>query len=219
VARYFAMIEWFDETVGELLRFLDDKGKSRDTVVLYLADNGWVQLPGQHPLDETRAKMSPYDAGLRTPILVRWPGQIAPRRDTAVPVSSIDLAPTILRAAGIAVPREMPGIDLRNAPRLRSRNAAYGATFVHTSLDIEKPEANLKYRWVVNDRWKLIQPFRPNLRLQLWERFPATGWSTETELFDIVADPTEKTNLAGKYTERVRELERLLDAWWRPGQN
>jgi uncharacterized sulfatase len=219
VARYFAMIEWFDETVGELLRFLDAKGKSRDTVVLYLADNGWVQLPGQHPLDETRAKMSPYDAGLRTPILVRWQGQIAPRRDTAVPVSSIDLAPTILRAAGIAVPREMPGIDLRDAPRLRARNAAYGATFVHTSLEIEKPEANLKYRWVVSDRWKLIQPFRPNLRLQLWERFPATGWSTDTELFDIVADPAENTNVAGKYAVRVRNLERLLDAWWRPGQN
>jgi uncharacterized sulfatase len=219
VARYFAMVEWFDETVGQLLRHLDEKGKSKNTIVLYLADNGWVQLPGQRSLDETRAKMSPYDAGLRTPIMVRWPGQVSPHRDDTTPVSSVDLAPTILKAAGIASPDELPGIDLRDRNKLRARNAAFGATFIHTSIDIERPEANLKYRWIIRDRWKLIQPHRPNLKLVLWDRFPATGWSEDVELFDVVNDPSERTNLAGRQPDRVAQLQRALDAWWKPGAN
>ena len=215
LARYYAMIEWFDETVGQLLSHLERRGLSENTLVLYLADNGWVQLEGPRPLDETRAKMSPYDAGLRTPILVRWPGRIRPRRDTTTPVSSVDLAPTILAAAGAAQPREMPGIDLRDSMRLARRNAAYGATFVHTSLDIEKPEANLKYRWIVRGGWKLIEPYRPNLKLVLWDRFPATGWSEETELYDVANDPGEASNLAGANKARVAELRGALDRWWR----
>jgi uncharacterized sulfatase len=214
LARYYAMVEWFDETVGNLLAYLDRKGLSSNTAVFYLADNGWVQLEGQRTLDETRAKMSPYDAGLRTPILVRWPGRIPARRDTITPVSSIDLAPTILAAAGVSAPPELQGIDLRDQTRLTRRNAAFGATFIHTSRDVERPEANLKYRWVVHGRWKLIEPFRPNVKLVLWDRFPATGWSQHTELFDITADPFEKSNLAASNPERVNELRRLLDAWW-----
>jgi uncharacterized sulfatase len=214
LARYYAMVEWFDETVGNLLTYLDSKGLSSNTVVLYLADNGWVQLEGQRALDETRAKMSPYDAGLRTPILVRWPGRILARRDTTTPVSSVDLAPTILAAAGVSAPPELQGIDLRDQARLTRRNAAFGATFIHTSIDIQRPEANLKYRWVVRDRWKLIEPYRPNLKLVLWDRFPATGWSQQTELLDVTADPYEKSNLAASNPERVKELRQLLDAWW-----
>jgi arylsulfatase A-like enzyme len=215
LARYYAMIEWFDETVGQLLNHLDRKGLASNTVVLYLADNGWVQLEEQRSLDETRAKMSPYDAGLRTPILLRWPGRIEARRDTTTPVSSIDLAPTILAAAAVSLPRELPGIDLRDKTRLAARNAAYGATFIHTSIDIDKPEANLKYRWIVRDRWKLIEPYRPNLKLVLWDRFPATGWSQQPELFDILADPFEKTNLALSDPSRVTALRRALNGWWR----
>ena len=215
LARYYAMIEWFDETVGQLLSHLQQRGLSRNTVVLYLADNGWVQLAGQRTLDETRAKMSPYDAGLRTPILVRWPGRIRPRRDTTTPVSSVDLAPTILAAAGAAKPRSLPGIDLRDFARLARRNAAYGATFVHTSVDLEKLEANLKYRWAVRGRWKLIEPYHPNRKLVLWDRFPSTGWSEETELYDIVGDPEEKANLARKNASLVVSLRKALDRWWR----
>jgi uncharacterized sulfatase len=126
----------------------------------------------------------------------------------------VDLAPTILAAAGISAPPELQGIDLRDQARLTRRNAAFGATFIHTSIDVERPEANLKYRWVVRGRWKLIEPYRPNLKLVLWDRFPATGWSQQTELFDITGDPYEKSNLANSNPERVQELRRILDAWW-----
>src|SRR5262249_37086536 len=74
VAKYWAMCEWFDETCGELLDFLDAQQLARDTLVIVLADNGWIQDP-QADRYAPRSKQSPYDGGLRTPILVRRPGQ------------------------------------------------------------------------------------------------------------------------------------------------
>ena len=84
VARYWAMCEWFDETCGELLDFLDTQKIADNTLVIFLADNGWIQDP-QADRYAPRSKQSPYEGGLRTPILVRWPGKVAPRTcDTPV---------------------------------------------------------------------------------------------------------------------------------------
>ena len=72
------MCEWFDETCGQLLDFLDDRKIAENTIVIFLADNGWIQDPAADRY-APRSKQSPYDGGLRTPILVRWPGKVAPR--------------------------------------------------------------------------------------------------------------------------------------------
>ena len=78
VAKYWAMCEWFDETCGQLLDFLDSRQLADDTLVIFLADNGWIQDP-QVDRYAPRSKQSPYDGGLRTPILMRWPGKLVPR--------------------------------------------------------------------------------------------------------------------------------------------
>src|SRR5262249_534620 len=78
VARPWALTEWFDETVGQLLAHLDERGLTENTIVVYLADNGWIQdVAG--PRFAPRSKQSPNDGGLRTPILLRWPKRVAPR--------------------------------------------------------------------------------------------------------------------------------------------
>jgi arylsulfatase A-like enzyme len=123
VAKYWAMIEWFDETCGQLLDHLDGKGLARDTMVLYLADNGWIQDPAADRY-APRSKQSPYDGGLRTPIIVRWPGKVRPRASDQ-PVLSLDLAPTILAAAGVSAPAEMPGVNLLDEPAVELRNAIF----------------------------------------------------------------------------------------------
>jgi hypothetical protein len=83
VARYLAMIEWFDESVGELLKMLDDRGLTKNTLVAYVADNGWIQNP-ETPRFAPRSKLSQYDGGLRTPILLRQPAQtVTPARRTS----------------------------------------------------------------------------------------------------------------------------------------
>ncbi len=217
LARYYAMIEWLDETVGLLLGHLERRNLARDTIVLYLADNGWVQLEGAQPLHASRAKMSPYDAGVRTPILVRWPGVIDPRREEHRLASSIDLAPTILRACGLSPPRAMPGVDLRDRRAIERRRAIFGGIFVHTSRDIENPARNLKYRWIVRDRWKLIVPYGPNLSLEMWDGQGFRGWSEEAEFYDVVADPGERDNRAAAQPRLARSLRGDLDRWWPAG--
>ena len=99
VAQYWALVEWFDETVGALLDHLDAKKLANDTIVVYLADNGWIQNP-DGPRYAPKSKQSPYDGGVRTPIMLRWPGHIAPRESQELAMS-IDLAPTLLTAAGL----------------------------------------------------------------------------------------------------------------------
>lgn len=214
IARYYAMCEWLDETVGALLTHLDKNGLAKDTLVVFLADNGWVQLEGNRPLIETRAKMSPYDAGLRTPILLRWPGHIKPQRDEKTLATTVDIAPTALAACGLKPEPSMRGVNLLDRVTLNKRSSIFGGIFVHTSIDVEKPAANLKYRWLIHDRWKMIVPYRPNAALPLWEGQPGTGWSTEMELFDILADPRERENLAARQPVLVKRLLGELNQWW-----
>ncbi|HTN76694.1 MAG TPA: sulfatase-like hydrolase/transferase, partial [Pirellulaceae bacterium] len=80
VAKYYAMCEWWDETCGQLLNYLDAHKLADNTLVVYVCDNGWIQQPQLAKFDP-RSKRSPYDGGLRTPIMFRWPQQIQPRLD------------------------------------------------------------------------------------------------------------------------------------------
>ena len=75
-----AMIEWLDETCGDLMEQLNKKGVADNTLVLYLADNGWNEYGKAHP----------YENGVRTPFIAHWPGKIKPRKDERQLVSNVD---------------------------------------------------------------------------------------------------------------------------------
>src|SRR5207253_6701648 len=124
VAKYWANCEWWDETCGELLDYLDKQGLSDNTLVVYVTDNGWIQNPTANNF-APRSKRSPNEGGIRTPIVLRWPGKLAPRRDEQTLVSTIDLAPTILAACGVMPTTEMRGINLLDvaAGKSSSRDA------------------------------------------------------------------------------------------------
>jgi uncharacterized sulfatase len=202
VARYWAMCEWFDETIGDLLAKLEANGQAENTVVIYLHDNGWIQDPDS-PNFAPKSKRSPYDGGLRTPILVRWPGRVKPRVSDDLAIS-IDLAPTVLAAVGDKPPPEMPGIDLRDSSAVSARKIIFGEVFEHNAVDVHNPAANLQYRWVIAGEWKSIVPHEPNIK------------GGKPELYDLARDPFEKDNLAAKEPDRAAELTRRLDGWWKP---
>jgi uncharacterized sulfatase len=124
VTKYWAMIEWFDETVGQLLAHLDQQGLANDTIVVYLADNGWITNP-QTGRFLPKSKQSQYDGGLRTPILVRWPAKVKPEMSPHL-ASSLDIAPTLLTAVGLKPTVQMPGIDLFASGALQKRPALFG---------------------------------------------------------------------------------------------
>ena len=215
IARYYAMVEWLDETVGELLEFLDKKSLS-NTVVLYVADNGWITTEDRADQPAARAKMSPYEMGVRTPIMIRWPGKIEPGRDDRTLVSSIDLVPTILQAAGIERPANLPGISLLDTEALHRRKQVFGSTFAHTAVNVLDPVANLKYRTVVReDGWKLVLPYALNRGVTHMIRGQIADWMRfEAELYNVLEDPHETNDLASEHAELVEELRAALQDWW-----
>jgi uncharacterized sulfatase len=200
VAKYWATVEWFDETIGELLGYLDKNGLTENTIVIFLADNGWIQNPqgaGYAP----KSKQSPYDGGLRTPIMIRWPERVKPRKSESLAMS-IDLMPTLLTAAGLKPTREMQGLNLLDEKAVRSRKAIYGECFTHTAVDLDRPSANLRWRWVREGDWKLMVPASQNEP------------NAKAELYNVAKDPIEENNLASSEKAKVERLTKLLDRWW-----
>jgi len=203
IARYYAMCEWFDETCGQLLAELDQRKLADNTLVVYVCDNGWVQWSDKRPsFDALRSKRTPYEAGVRTPILLRWPGKIKPRRDEKTPASSIDIVPTILRACGLEPTAEMPGVNLLDAPALARREAIFGEAFAHDVADLDDPTRSLHARWCIEGKWKLLIHHGPETR------------KGKIELFDVLADPHEKTDLASKHADVVGRLSKRINNWW-----
>jgi uncharacterized sulfatase len=201
VAKYWASVEWFDETCGQLLEYLDKHDLAEDTIVAYVTDNGWIQNPNANAAH--RSKLTQYDAGHRTPIMIRWPGHVEPRRSDRL-ASSIDLAPTLLAATGLARSRDMPGVNLLDADAVARRTAIFGECFAHDAVDIDRPASSLHYRWVIAGDWKLIVP------------------NTDTvpggaiELFNLASDPAEEKNLADFEPEKRETLRMHLDKRWTP---
>ena len=208
-AKYWANIEWFDETCGQLLDYLDREQLGQNTIVVYLSDNGWVQGPDRDS-HSVRSKRTPYDAGLRTPIMLRRPRQVKPHRAPQL-ASSLDVLPTILAAVQLPAPAGLPGVNLLQEKAVRARRTLFGELFTHDAIDIRKPSANLLARWIIDGEWKLLVPV---------DKPPADRSTPEQpsqiELYRITADAEEKTNLAARETARVQSLRRKLDAWWRP---
>jgi arylsulfatase A-like enzyme len=212
VARYYAMVEWFDSTCGQLFDHLDRQNLTENTLVIYVADNGWIQQPNS-PEFAARSKQTPYEGGVRQPIVFSWPGKIRPSDREDQLCSSIDIAPTILSATGVEVPKDLPGIDL--LPCLitgepTSRRSVFGETFSHDVADSDQPEASLLYRWVIEDRWKLILTYDGELgRSAKYHQRD----DLRPQLYDLYNDPHETTNLASQHPEMLERMGEMLQQW------
>ena len=212
IARYLAMCDWFDETCGQLVDYLEKKKVRENTLIVYVTDNGWIQNPERNGY-APRSKQTPYEGGVRTPIMFSWPNRLKPA-DRKELVSSIDIVPTILAASGANVLDDFPGLNLW--PNLQSggtieRRSIYGEGFAHDIADIEKPEASLLYRWCIEGRWKLLLTYDGEVN-----RYQSTHPREEKrpQLFNLIADPHEKTNLAAKHTDIVARLSRQIGKWY-----
>ena len=204
VARYWACVEWFDQTCGELMRDLEDRQLRDNTVVLYACDNGWIQKPDQVNRFAPRSKQTAYEGGVRTPIMVSWPGHVKPRMDRKHPASTIDLWPTLAGLLDMEIPKDLPGIDLTDARAVAKRQAIFGEQYNHDITNVDEPTQSLEHRWIVEGDWKLIVPD------------PVSRPDGHPELYKVSRDPWETEDLAAKESKRVRGLVRQLDRWWTP---
>lgn len=222
VAKYYAMCEWFDETCGELTAHLDKRGITDNTVILYICDNGWAAAStrADDPDQQTwknfalRSKGSPFEMGIRSPIMVSWPGKIEAGRSPEL-AHAIDLFPTIAAAAGLEAPKNLAGINLMDKVACSGRDAVFGVTHAIHNMTPGKPDDTLQYLWCVEKDWKLLVRY-PGRNITNYEL--VHGWDDQTpiRLYHLAEDPHEKINLADKHPEIVKRLKAKIDTWYQP---
>jgi uncharacterized sulfatase len=213
IAKYYAMCTWFDETCGQLIDLLEKRNLRDDTIIVYVTDNGWIQNPEKNGY-APRSKQTPYEGGIRTPIMFSWPNgglKNGKRKDV---VSSIDLFPTVLTATGARTPKGLPGLNLldnlKNEKPIK-RKGIFGETFAHDIADVENPEDSLLFRWTIEGKWKLLLTYDGEVN-----RYKTTHPREEKrpQLFNLLKDPKEEKNLAKDNPEVVARLAAKIGKWW-----
>ncbi len=209
---YYAAIAQFDETVGHLVDFVASNSDLERTVFVFVADNGWSpsEMPEKSRPEEyahtKTSKRAPFDEGVRSPILIRWDGKVEPATHPEL-VSSIDIVPTLLKAAGLpeSTRAGMPGVDLLG--ELRNDRAVFGEIYPGDASSLGHPENDIAYRWVRKGDYKLIVAHGKD---------PWEGYLTGDALFDVGADPGETNDLIEdvELAPAVKELRTILDGWW-----
>jgi N-acetylglucosamine-6-sulfatase len=182
-----------DEGVGAILKTIDALGRRDDTVVIFTSDNGYFW--GDHGLGDKRAA---YEESIRIPLLIRHPARIKPGTVRNDLVLNLDLAPTALDLAGLAIPKSIQGRSL--TPLCEGEPGGWRGAFL--AEYIEEPAYPRIATWqaVRTGRWKLIH-------------YP--GLAGMDELYDLEADPIELNNqIADPSAQSTRrdleaELERL----------
>lgn len=204
---YYAEIARFDETVGQLIEMLDDSGQRNNTLVVFLSDNGFRPHAARQETANDRSKLSHFEDGLRTPVLIQWRGRVRPGEHMQ-PVHSVDLVPTVLRAVGLAseVTPRMKGRNLMPSASGEARLAAVpvcGAIYPNDAQTLGQPSRHVRGRWIRDENFKLIVPGSASRPVAL-------------SLYNLLADPEERTNLANQpeHAARITVMQRTLDEWW-----
>jgi MoaA/NifB/PqqE/SkfB family radical SAM enzyme len=187
---YAAMTVALDDAVGRVLETLRREGLEENTFIFFLSDNGG-------PTSQTTSSNAPlrgykgqvYEGGIRVPFMVQWKDRLPAGKVFGEPVVSLDIAPTVLAAAGIAAKPEdkLDGVDLW--PYLSGRKAGRPHDVLYWRFQAEQA--------VRSGDWKLVKVQRQG------------RW----ELYNLADDIGESKNLAEKMPEKVRELEKAWQEW------
>jgi len=197
LAKYWAMIEWFDETCGQLFDLIDDKGLTENTLFVYVCDNGWRQNPKKSGY-LSDSKRAPYDMGIRTPIMYKWAGKIKPEMNKTTITSSIDMVPTVLDILGIEKPANLSGVSVLDKKAIEARKGIFGEVYAH---DFDTIENSMFYNMAIFPPYKIIVPD------------PVRKKKEVVQLFNIDEDPFEKNNVAAENPEIVKELQEKIAAF------
>ena len=231
-ARYIDDVRELDYGFGKIMDWLEAQQLKENTLVVFMGDNGEALLRGKGTL---------LDRGTHVPLIIRWPGMAQPGSESDLLISGIDLAPTLLQAAGVSVPEEMDGVSF--LPELLGRSME-GRDYVYAErgwhwgpitrtdgLDFARSVISHRYRLIYNvlpdrsytpvdmpgsEAWISIHAARAGGKLsELHERLYFQNPRPIVELYDLEKDPYELGNLAENqaYAEIVDQLQKRLEAW------
>jgi N-sulfoglucosamine sulfohydrolase len=219
LADYCGEVNRLDQTVGQVLKVLKDRGLYEQTLIVFCGDNGMAMPHGKGSL---------YDPGSNVPFVVRWPGVVKAGGDSRALISGEDLAPTLLAAAGLAPGAKMSGVSflpLLKGEAFTLRKHVFIERGPHGSAPVTVNMTNSGYdlaRAVRSERYKLIYNCTPWLPYSPVDSAGGAAWksmqaanSADTlpagvratyfttprpvyELYDLEADPSELHNISGQ---------------------
>jgi N-sulfoglucosamine sulfohydrolase len=228
LANFYGYLTEMDTKFGAVMALLEERGLKDNTLVVFVGDNGASWFRGKGTL---------YERGCHVPLLVRWPGRVAPESSTSSLVSGEDITPTLLAAAEVSADPAMTGRSflplLRNQPyegrdAVFTERGAHGVSLPRDTIafDLTRAITTDRYRLIYNALWQLpyrsvdIESYDQEIWRDLKRRHDA-GTLPEPfarlffapsrpmfELFDLQADPYELNNLAGR--PEVADLEKNL---------
>lgn len=230
-ADYYNCMERLDSLIGDLLGELENSGKAKNTLVIYLGDHG---------ADLLRGKRTSYEGGVRVPMLLRWPEKTdwsLKGRVVDQLVSSLDLMPTLLQVAGADPVDRMAGMSW--LPLLADENAPW-RRYLYTEYHLHSAHNFYPQRTVRDERFKLILNLLPGevnpgygftherffesvagaiaaASPEIREAYGRMQTPAEFELYDLDADPFEFKDLVGEaeYADVLSRLKRQLAEWRR----
>ena len=238
LAQHYGEIMRLDAHVGEVLDELEKRGVADNTIVIFMGDNGAALLRGKGTL---------YDLGIHVPLIAAGPGIQAGSTSDAL-VSGIDIAPTILELADVAVPEAMTGQSF--LPALRGEEYAGHAYIIATRVphgsglpqhtgyfDLSRTVFDQRYKLIYNALWQL--PYSPvDFRNHpLWKDLQARNEADTLpeayakafflepramfEVYDLENDPDELNNLSGhpEYADVEQRLKETLHEWMMVNQD
>jgi arylsulfatase A-like enzyme len=187
---YLRTVAGVDDNLGRVLEWLDETGLADNTIVVYASDQGFYL--GDHGWYDKRWM---YEESLRMPLIVRWPGVVAPGTEERRMVQNLDLAQTFLAMAGVGAPARMQGRSL--VPLLQGRDPGEWRSAIYYHYYEHGAHGVPRQYGVRTERYKLIH-------------YPTTG---ERELFDLERDPHELRNVHDDpgYADVVAMMERRLE--------
>jgi len=205
---YGDAVQEIDWSVGRILDTLEAAGRTQDTWVLFTSDNGpWYQ--GSAGPFRGRKGQS-FEGGHRVPFIARAPGLIPPSLECSAPSINLDIFPTLLAAAGVALPedRSIDGRDITALLTGESDQSPHEYLYLYHQGELEG------VRW---GKWKYVRstshytwPMPVNKKLGRLTEHTAGPLPL---LYDIASDPGEAYNLADRYPETVQRMEAAMTAW------
>ena len=202
-----------DWSVGQVMQALKDNGIDDKTLVVFCSDNGpWLSY-GEHagsagPLRE--GKGTSWEGGVREPTLMRWPGHIPAGASCDAPLMTIDMLPTVAKLIGARLPeRKIDGLDISSVITGKSSESPHEALyFYYHQNDLEALRSG-KWKLAFACSYRSLQG-RPGGRDGKAVDYGASRVS-RPELYDLDADPGEKTDLAASHPELVARLQKLAE--------
>ena len=200
-AVYAGMMESMDRAVGKVLDKLDALGLDENTAVFFMSDNGGLSTSEGSPTSNLPLRGGKgwlYEGGIREPFLIRWPGVTKPGSTSDTPVISTDFYPTVLDIAGVkARPgQHRDGVSL--APLLKG-SGALDRKALYWHYPHYSNQGGIPGGAVRSGDYKLIERFEDG----------------RVHLYNLKDDIGERKDLAGSHPDKVRELRKLLHAWYK----